>query len=108
MGEIYEFPRNKQITKPLTSNDLTESIEQFRIGYIDDISEFLINILISEISRGGFEINDEDTDDIMLMVESIRSLMMKKSGFDHPLQEVAQNMKMSFSDETEEDGEQQV
>lgn len=99
MGEIYEFPKNKDVTKPTSHSEFNDSIEQFRMGYIDDVSEFLLNVIMSEITRGGFSVSEEDTDDVVLILESIRSLMMKKQGFDHPLQEVAQNVESSFNDE---------
>lgn len=103
MAEIFEFPRNKETTKPMNNIELTESIENFRMGYIDDITEFLLTILVGEIGRAGFELEHKDTNDIMLISESLRSFMMKKSGFEHPLQDIALDIENVVGYEPEEE-----
>lgn len=91
MGKIIKFP-NKKIydqTKPETEIELKNSKENYRMSYIDDVSEFITNIVIVETSRAGFDLSDEDVEDILLISECVKSLMMKKNGMYHALQDLS-------------------
>ena len=91
MGSVIQFPKKEhQITKPRTQEDLDKSIEDFRMSYILDVSEFLLNIIMTETDRAGFNLDDADINDVVLIGETIKSLMMKKNGYAHKLQDFAE------------------
>lgn len=92
MGKIVEFPKQIQHnqTKPRNKEELYKSVEDFRMSYIEDVSEFLLNIIMVETGRAGFELNETDINDVMLIGDSLKSLMMKKNGMHHILQEFSE------------------
>lgn len=92
MGEILSFPKKEGFNNPMTSSELSDKIEEFRVGYVDDVSEFILAVVISEIGRAGFDLVEEDDNDVMLICESVRSLMLRKQGIEHNLQNIADDL----------------
>ena len=91
MGEIIRFPKTHDKNILPTQEDLKKSKDEFHISYIEDVSDFMVNIILAETGRAGFELDDDDVNDVILIMDSIKSLMLKKRGIGHTLQ--------AFSDE---------
>jgi len=104
MDNVIKFPDrfSKEKTKPATSEKMQENITEFRMGYIDDVSDFISNIMIMEMDRAGFHLEDTDMADIFFVRDSIKSLMMKKMGYAHPIQEI---VRQSFDESDEDESE---
>jgi hypothetical protein len=70
--------------------------EQVRNLHVQQIVADLSGDLFDELSYCGFDIDNSDeldyTKDIAIIVETIRSFIMKKNGNYHPMQEVADEM----------------
>lgn len=108
MSNVYKFPTNNDKTRPLTHDEMRANIEDYRIGYVDVVSEFLTEMLLLEISRAGFNIGEDDLNEMTLIVESLRSLMLKKSGCEHPLQDFSMELEEMFSEENEDENRDEL
>lgn len=86
MGEIIQFPKTHDKNILPTQEDLKKSKDDFHKSYIEDVSDFMVNIILMETGRAGFDLNDDDINDVMLIADSIKSLMLKKRGIEHTLQ----------------------
>ena len=86
MVEIIQFPKTHNKNKLPTQEDLKKSKDDFHKSYIEDVSDFMVNIILMETGRAGFNLNDDDINDVMLIADSIKSLMLKKRGIEHTLQ----------------------
>lgn len=65
----------------------SEEIAKYKMEFIEEVTKFLTGMVFSELERANTNLDDEDVPDAILIAESIKSLMMKKHGFEHPLQE---------------------
>lgn len=101
MSNVYKFPSINDKTRPLTQDEMRANIEEYRVGYVDVVAEFLTEMLILELARAGFNVAETDLNEITLVLESLRSLMLKKSGCEHPLQDIAVDLETMFSEEDE-------
>lgn len=89
MSNIVQFPNLKAPTK----DNLEKSVRDYKLEAIDYAADELYGDLFSRINYFGFDITDEhDLKDVALVVESIKSLLCKVSGVDHPLQKLATKM----------------
>lgn len=104
MSNVLNFPDrfSKEKHKPNNKTEMKQNIAEFRLGYIDDISDFISNIMLMEMDRAGFNFEEEDLPDILFTRDSLKSLMMKKHGFRHPIQEIVTN---SLEEESEENAD---
>lgn len=105
MGNVLNFPDrfSKDKHKPTTKTEMKQNIAEFRMGYIDDISDFISNIMLMEMDRAGFSFEEEDLPDILFTRDSLKSLMMKKHGFRHPIQEIVTSSLEDEEEDTEEE-----
>jgi hypothetical protein len=93
---VIQFPNIKIDTSPKSLEELSDKITQYRLDYADEISQILMNMVLAELSRSGASYQKFAEDDlfpqIMLMMESIKSLYLFSCGVDHPLQDIAPKM----------------
>lgn len=112
MTNVIKFPKKQgneeEARKSIKSlEDLDIQLKEFKSLFVDDISEFILGIIGSEMERANIILENEDFNDVILMVESIKSLMLKKLGVDHQLQQFAIEYSQSIMDDkNEEDNEE--
>lgn len=93
MGTVINFPNiQEDVTKATTMQGLANNIHQYRMGYIEEVSEFLLTIVLNEITRAGFALEEDDSNEVQLMFESIKAIMMKKNGYEHPLHDISSDI----------------
>lgn len=103
MVEIIQFPKTHDKNKFPTQEDLIKSKEDFHKSYIEDVSDFMVNIILVETGRAGFDLSDDDINDVLLISDSIKSLMLKKRGIDHILQEFSDDYQDFLTNGVEDD-----
>lgn len=103
MADIIEFPKMKLDSPPQSPEELSLKLEEYKMSFSEDISESLWNLVLMEMVRSGCRF-DENLQDyypsMVLIYESIKSLHLKASGIEHPLQEFADD---NFSTESIEE-----
>jgi len=89
---VITFPKLKLNSPPQSARELAEQIEEFKIGHSDQIAEVIWQYVLAEIVRSGATF-DKDTmhyfPSMVLVLESIRSLLLLTNGIDHELQKFA-------------------
>ena len=93
-SNVIKFPKMRLDTPAVSEEELLQKITDYKKSFADDISEFLWNHVLAELSRSGCNF-DEDFDELypsmVLVLESIRSLHLHANNVDHPLQDFAVN-----------------
>lgn len=103
---IINFPKGKGFTNPQeTLEGINEKITQAKIQYIDTLVDHHAGQLLHAIAMSGFDIEDDVLmKDFAFTVETIRSLMMRSMGMDHPLHSVVEET-VSITDKDDIDGD---
>lgn len=86
---------------PVTLEDIRDRVDAVREVFIESVAEQIYLSAIDAMYRAGFDLNDETLDkDEAMMYQSMKSILMKSRGLDHPFQAIAEE---SF--EYDEDGD---
>jgi hypothetical protein len=90
---VIAFPNIRLDAPPQTQQEVSDKIASYRESYANDISAFLTTLVVTEMSRAGCDMSDEEhiVPSIILINQAIKSLHLLTSGMDHPLQEYAMN-----------------
>jgi hypothetical protein len=80
-----------------------EELAKFKMTFIEEVTKFLTGMVFSELERANTDLDDDDIPDAILIAESIKSLMMKKHGFEHPLQEFSVDFEEMYKSDILED-----
>jgi hypothetical protein len=100
MSNIIKFPNKGNFTPPPpTQEEVALNVSMVKYNHINESLETIIPMLIRNLDLAGFQIIpefDDDPDpnikDVALIVESLRSLMCKYYGIQHPFQQLAENL----------------
>lgn len=98
MGKIIQFPgTNKRIS--LSQEEIVDSIDNMKHYHVHETVQNMMPIIINSMNAAGFDFDiDEETlqphniKDGALLVESLRSILLKHYGLDHPLQILSENL----------------
>ena len=107
-NNVIQFPKeNIRFMNPLSKQDNTEILGKVRLELADEISDDVIENTIQILSAFGVlnNLSDEAYKDCHMIEQSIRSLIYRTKGLDHPLQSITEQT-FSFEDpedETEDD-----
>ena len=96
-SNVIQFPNKGKVVAPVapTKEELALNVSMIKYNHINETLETIILILFHNLDLAGFHLVpiDEDDDphllDGALIVESIRSLMCKYYGIEHPFQELS-------------------
>lgn len=101
-NNVIRFPKIKLDAPAQTPEELAAKIEEYKKSFAADVSEFLWQNVLMELSRAGcqFDKNMEQLyPSILLVLESIRSLHLHANDIDHPLQKISAEMFVSDNEE---------
>lgn len=91
-NNVIKFPgvnRNFEIEDYTGELDQEEALKTIREDYFDTISLELSSFVFDKIAMCGIDIRDEYyLTDCVIIVESIKSLLMKTKNLEHPLQKL--------------------
>ena len=92
-NNVIQFPVNRfggdQL--PTTEAEIKVDIAKLRESYFDQVSIELAGELFARIITHGFDVSEiECIKDCVLVVESIKSVLMKSAGLEYPLQATAE------------------
>jgi len=98
-SNVIQFP-SKGTPRPrdITNEDVSLGINMVKHNHINETLATIIPILFTNIEIAGFSLAEDDDDEDVnikngaLIVESIRALLCKYHGIDHPFQELAENI----------------
>lgn len=90
-NNVIKFPqRNTDIDIPTTQEELTESVDRIKTMFFDMVSIELSSPVFNRASMHGFDVsNDSYIKDCILVVEAIKSLLLKTKSIHHKLQDYA-------------------
>jgi len=96
-NNVVVFPKQKKISDnlanhPTTFEEIEENMDLIRQVHIQETIETVIPLLFDQLSIAGFQPAEEDGDvkEGALVIEAVRSLLLKSYGIDHPLQIIAE------------------
>lgn len=91
-SNVVRFPvKHSNVEIPKTEEELETSIARIRDTFYDIASVEMSASVFTRASIHGFEVSDnEHIKDCILIVEAIKSLLMKTRGDYHPLQTYAE------------------
>lgn len=104
---VIQFPLRNRTN--FTQDHLEEMREQAllnKIEFVHFLTDEMAEELFYKIGMLGFNFDDDDfSKDVALVIESLRSLILKSMGVTHGLQQVAEQL-IDFTDIDEEDFEE--
>lgn len=111
-NNVVLFPKqyvnsDRNITiAPQTIEDVKYSLENIKQLHIQECLEIVVPIMFDRLAAAGFQPSDdlEFVKDGALIVESIRSFLLKSYSVNHPLQLVAEH----FFEQTDDEGNLEV
>ncbi len=89
---VIVFPKMKLDAPPQSAEEIAAKLIEYKTNYADEIAEILWNNLLGELSRSGYDFNENINEyfpSMVLVLESIRSLQLHVNGIHHPLQDFA-------------------
>jgi len=92
-NNIVSFPK-KNVNPDITLEDVQHNLDMMKHYHIQETITTLVPIIFNHLDIAGFGLIEEDVDldikDGALIVESLRSLMLKHYDMHHPFQQVAE------------------
>ncbi|MFA7408391.1 MAG: hypothetical protein WCY93_11305 [Anaerolineaceae bacterium] len=86
-----------------------DKLREYKASFSNEISEFLWNHVLFEMTRSGVNF-DDNLDDMfphmILVLEAIRSLHLYANDIEHPLQDIAEEMFPGGEPDEESAGEE--
>lgn len=108
INNVIQFPKNSVSGKftPVNQEQITDKMLDVKHTHINEALATVIPMVFSYLEIAGFEFSEEvieddseheyfvdnNVKDGAFLVESIRSMMCKYHGIDHPFQELADNI----------------
>lgn len=97
-NNVIQFPnRNRKVN--LTEKEVASNINVMKSNHVHETLAFIIPQLFKHMELAGFNIVPESEDDTgehikdsALVVESIRSLLLKYYEIKHPFQDISENI----------------
>ena len=93
-SNIIKFPvEHKNFAAAVTLEDLVKQATQNKIEFISFMSTEMVDEVIYKLKIVGFDVdNPRNFKDIILFVESLKSLILKTMHLEHDLQDIAQDI----------------
>jgi hypothetical protein len=95
-NNVVNFPRIKSFDEevPTTVEEAALGIEMIKHSYFDSVSVELAGQIFTRASICGFNVSKQEAiKDCILVVEAIKSLLMKVKGEYYSIQDLAENIK---------------
>ena len=99
MENVIQFPNKREdlYSNPLTAEDVEDKILNLKYYHISETLSTIVPNLFALMDSSGFSLeNLENGDDFLkdgaFLVESLRSIMCKHYGIQHPFQKIAQKV----------------
>lgn len=93
-NNVVSFPKGKTVSKDITLEDIQHNMDMMRHYHIQETIQNLVPIIFNQLDIAGFGLieDEEDLDvkDGALIVEALRSLMLKHYDMNHPFQQIAE------------------
>jgi hypothetical protein len=97
-SNIIQFP-GKMREVPKDVDEIIERVDTIKHLHVQETLSTIIPIIFNQMAASGFDfIDDEETGEVTnikdgaFLVESLRSIMLKHYGIDHPFQLIAENI----------------
>jgi hypothetical protein len=95
-NNVVNFPKGKNANKDITLEDIQHNMEMMRHYHIQETIQNLVPMIFNQLDIAGFGLIEDDIDidvkDGALIVEALRSLMLKHYDMHHPFQQVAESI----------------
>lgn len=92
-NNVVSFPK-RHANPDITLDDIQHNVDMMKHYHIQETIQTLVPIIFNHLDIAGFGLIEEDVDldikDGALIVESLRSLMLKHYDMHHPFQQVAE------------------
>lgn len=102
-NNVVSFPKGKNASKSITLQDIQHNMDMMRHYHIQETIQNLVPMIFNQLDIAGFGLIEEDVDhdvkDGALIVEALRSLMLKHYDMHHPFQQVAEAIFVSHPKE---------
>jgi len=93
-NNVVSFPKGKSTSKDITIEDIQHNMDMMRHYHIQETIQNLVPMIFNQLDVAGFGLIEDDVDhdikDGALIVEALRSLMLKHYDMHHPFQQVAE------------------
>ena len=90
-NNVIVFPKVSKVTPPQTVEQISNNMELIRLVHVGETLNTIAPMLFEQLGIAGFDFS-EDSDDLKFgafVVESIRSMLLRSYGIEHPFQEIA-------------------
>jgi len=94
MGNVIEFPGvNKRIIEPETVLEQAENVKYY---HVQETVQNIMPIIINALSAAGFDFTLDENDQVenikdgALLVECLRSMLLRHYDIDHPFQALSE------------------
>jgi len=85
-NNVITFPNSGRV---VTISDVQDRIQDVKVTHIEETLELLVPMLMNQFMLLGFNIDYmNNAKDIALIVESIKSMLMKYYNMEHSIQEI--------------------
>jgi hypothetical protein len=92
-NNVVSFPK-RHANPDITLEDIQHNMEMMKHYHIQETIQTLVPIIFNHLDVAGFGLVEEDVDldikDGALIVEALRSLMLKHYDLHHPFQQIAE------------------
>lgn len=92
-NNVVSFPKGKNANRDITLEDIQHNMDMMRHYHIQETIQNLVPMIFNQLDIAGFGLIEDDVDldvkDGALIVEALRSLMLKHYDMHHPFQQVA-------------------
>jgi hypothetical protein len=93
MGDIVQFPKEKQETSPQSLEQTIDQINEYKLIHAHECTEMMAKLVFHHLDLMGFtslNITDEEVQkNEALIIEAIRSYMLMNHGVAHPFQRLS-------------------
>lgn len=89
-NKVIVFPKSYKGSSPPSVEQVRENLRAHQIEMVEEITDEAVAAMLTVTSSVGIQINNQF--DIGLVLESVRSMLMRDAGMDNPLQEIADKM----------------
>ena len=93
-NNVVSFPKSKSVSKDITVEDIQHNMSMMRHYHVQETIQNLVPLIFNQLDIAGFGLIEEEEDidikDGALIVEALRSLMLKHYDMNHPFQQIAE------------------
>lgn len=96
MTNVIDFPKGRRPgAGPTTRQEAIDAALDIRLTHVDEVLDAAVDGLFVDLNIGGFDFygqGDVYDRDIAFLLNSLRSLMLKRVGISHEFQDLAQDV----------------